>query len=235
MTHRFSLALLLALFLAPAVGWAQTTYVVTVAASTDGNPRSDPWSVVYYIGGEESAELTLMRGETYVFEIGDGATTHPFYISTSDVGGGAGVWNEGVEGNFATTGNTLTFTVPASAPDLLSYECGAHPRMGWQLNIVNPVANEDEAQPLALDLGAAFPNPFAERATLTLSLTEPQEATVEVFDLAGRRVAVLHDGLLAGGEEHAFTLGAAGLADGTYVVRVRAGEHTAERRVTLVR
>jgi hypothetical protein len=234
MTHRFSLSLIL-LFLVPAVTHAQTTLAVTVAASTGDNPRSDPWPVVYYVDGEESAELTLVRGETYVFEVGSGAEVHPLYISTSDVGGGEGVWSEGVEGNFATTGNALTFTVPMSAPDLLYYECGAHPRMGWRLNITNPVSNEEDAQPLALELGAAFPNPFAERTTLTLSLEEPQEVTAEVFDVAGRRVATLHEGLLSGGRSHTLTLEAAGLAGGTYVVRVRAGEHTAERRVTLVR
>lgn len=235
MTHRFNLLLILALVLAPVVVQAQTTYAVTVAASTGDNPRSDPWPVVYYVDGQESAELTLVRGETYVFEVGSGAEIHPFYISTSEVGGGGGVWTEGVTGNFSTAGNTLTFVVPMSAPDLLYYECGAHPRMGWQLNIANPVANEDEAQPLALELGPAYPNPFSERTTLTLSLTEAQEVTVAVYDVAGRRVATLHDGRLAGGRAHAFALDAAGLADGTYVVRVRAGDRVAERRVTLVR
>lgn len=233
MIHRFSLFVLLALFLAPAVQ-AQTTYAVTVATSTGDNPRSDPWPVVFYIDGEESAELTLVRGETYDFEIGAGAQIHPFYISTDDEGGGAGVWNEGVTGNFATTGNTLTFTVPETAPDLLYYECGAHVRMGWRLNIVNPVANEEEVQPLALDLGTAFPNPFEASTRLRVTLPEARTVTVEVFDAAGRRVRVLHDGPLAAGTTP-FEFSARGLASGVYTVRAVAGEHTVERRVTLVR
>lgn len=235
MQRRYAIfPVLFTLLLLPAVH-AQTTFAVTVISNTADNPRPNPWPVVYAIDGAESAALTLTRGQTYVFEIGAGANSHPFYISTSDVGGGAGVWSEGVTGNFATTGGTVTFTVPASAPDLLYYECGNHPRMGWQLNIVNATSSEEEAQPSALTLDAAFPNPFAEATTLTLTLASPQLVTVDVFSTTGQRVATLHDGILSSGRAHPFTLDAAGLADGTYIVRATAGETTVERRVTLVR
>lgn len=230
----FFFPILFALLLLPAAH-AQTTFAVTVASNTADNPRSNPWPVVYFIDGQESPELTLTRGQTYVFEIGAGANSHPFYISTSETGGGAGVWSEGVTGNFATTGGTVTFTVPMTAPDLLYYECGNHPRMGWQLNIVNATSNEEGSQPSALTLDAAFPNPFADATTLTLTLASPQDVAVEVFSTSGRRVATLHNGMLSSGRAHPFTLDATGLADGTYVVRATAGERTVERRVTLVR
>ncbi len=230
------LLLFFALLLALPTAQAQTTYAVTVISSTAENPRPDPWPVVYAIDGVESQALTLVRGETYVFEVGSGAASHPFYISTSELGGGAGVWNDGVTGNFSTTGNTLTFEVPLTAPDLLYYECGAHPRMGWQLNVVdNTTGTEDKAQPLALQLDAAYPNPFSAQTTLTLELDVPQLVNVAVFDVAGRRVATLHDGMLSSGRAHPFTLSAADLADGTYVVRAAAGNTVVERRVTLVR
>ncbi len=225
----------LALLLAVQTVHAQTTFAVTVIASTGANPRPDPWPVVYAIDGAESPELTLVRGQTYTFEVGSGANSHPFYISTSEVGGGAGVWTEGVTGNFSTTGGTLTFIVPMSAPDLLYYECGNHPRMGWRINVTNATSTEEEAQPAALTLDAAFPNPFAEQTTLMLTLSTPQEVTVEAFSTNGRRVATLHSGMLSSGRAHPFTLDGVGLADGTYIVRATAGEKVVERRVTLVR
>ncbi len=237
MTIRYSLAALLILLFALPTVQAQQTFAVTVIGSTGDNPRPDPWPVVYAIDGVESDALTLVRGETYTFEIGAGANSHPFYISTSEVGGGAGVWTEGVTGNFATTGQTLTFTVPMTAPDLLYYECSNHPRMGWELNIINAVSNEDEAQPVALSLGAAYPNPFDARTRLDLTLDRAQEVTVVVFDVAGRRVATLHEGMLAGGQVHTFAFDATelDLADGTYLVRATAGDTVVERRITLVR
>ena len=51
-------------------------------------------------------------------------------------------------------------------------------------------------------------------------MDEPSTATVAVFDALGRRVALLHEGPLAEGP-HAFTLDAAALAPGLYVVTAR--------------
>ena len=103
------------------------------------------------------------------------------------------------------------------------------------MNIVNATSSEEDTQPPALALDAAFPNPFADATTLTLTLATPQEVVVEVFSTNGRRVATLHRGMLSRGRAHPLTLGATGLADGTYVGRATAGERTVERRVTLVR
>ncbi len=55
-----------------------------------------------------------------------------------------------------------------------------------------------------------------------------------VFDALGREVALLHAGPLAAGANR-LVWRAAGLAPGTYVVRVTAGASTATRTVTLAR
>lgn len=236
MTHRFSFSLVLLLVLAPAAAHAQTPFTVTVEAKSADHPYNGMGHPDgFVIDGEEANELTLVRGEMYTFQMDGVPAFHPFYLSTSEAGAGAEPYTDGVTGTGATGSDVLTFVVPMDAPDLLWYQCQNHQFMGWRITITNPVGNEDDAQPLALELGAAFPNPFAERTKFTLRLAEPQDVAVGVFDVAGRRVATLHDGLLSSGREHVFTFDANGLADGTYVVRVRAGERTAERRVTLVR
>src|SRR5690606_22195083 len=107
---------------------AQTTYTVTVANKTANHPWvNQGWPEGYLIDGEEGAELTLVRGETYVFQLQNVAQVHPFYISTNESGGGAGIYDEGVEGNMATGNGTVTFTVPEDAPDILYYQCAFHP------------------------------------------------------------------------------------------------------------
>ncbi len=98
-----------------------------------------------------------------------------------------------------------------------------------------PVSAEDDASaPQTAALSAAHPNPFRGAATVTLALPEAQRVEVALFDVLGRRVAVLHDGPLASGT-HALTLDGAGLPSGVYVVRAQSERFTASRRVTVVR
>ncbi len=87
-------------------------------------------------------------------------------------------------------------------------------------------------------LGAA-PNPFNPLTEVRFRLPAAMAARVAVFDMAGRRVAVLADGVLAEGD-HAVRWNGAdaegrGVASGTYYVRLSAGGATQVRAVTLVR
>lgn len=238
MTIRYPLVAMLALLWAVPTAQAQTTFQVAVETKTASHPYSGMGHPAgYVIDGEEANELTLVRGETYVFQMNGVSSVHPFYLSTSDAGAGAGVFPDGVTGNGVSGDGTLTFEVPMTAPDLLWYQCLNHQFMGWRMNIVNPVSNEEEAQPVSLSLSAAYPNPFAARTRLDLTLERAQDVTVAVFDVAGRRVATLHEGILSASQPHTFAFDATDLnfAGGTYVVRATAGETVVERRITLVR
>ncbi len=86
---------------------------------------------------------------------------------------------------------------------------------------------------------ALAPNPFNPRTRVRWRLAEPGRARVEVFDLRGRRVALLADEVLPAGP-HEVTwdgLGDAGgtLPSGTYFVRLRAGGREQVRRAMLLR
>jgi len=86
-----------------------------------------------------------------------------------------------------------------------------------------------------LRLSRPHPNPSEGGSRVMLSLDRSERVTVALFDVAGRRVAVLHDGLLAAGT-HAFTLDPVGrLPQGVYFVRASAGGRTASARWTRVR
>jgi hypothetical protein len=67
------------------------------------------------------------------------------------------------------------------------------------------------------------PNPFRDTAEVTLTLAEPAEVTAAVYDVLGRRVALLHEGALSSGS-HPFTLDGAALPAGVYVVRAVVGK-----------
>lgn len=89
----------------------------------------------FTVDGVQGKELTLIRGQTYEFNV-NVPTSHPFYISTDSVGQSAGVYSQDVTGNFVTNG-VLTFTPDTQTPDTLYYQCNNHANMGWKLNIVD--------------------------------------------------------------------------------------------------
>ncbi len=99
----------------------------------------------------------------------------------------------------------------------------------------NPtVASETGAAPGEAALSAVHPNPVRGRAAFTLSLARPERVTVAVFDVLGRRVAVLHEGPLAAGA-HALTLDGSALPAGVYLVRAAGETFGLVQRATLVR
>jgi hypothetical protein len=86
----------------------------------------------------------------------------------------------------------------------------------------------------ALVLGASQPNPFARSTRIPFTLARRAHTELAVFDLAGRRVATLVDGVREAGA-HAATFEARGLAAGVYLVRLAADGASRSRRVLVCR
>ena len=99
-------------------------------------------------------------------------------------------------------------------------------------------ADAEASIPTAFALGAAYPNPFSERAVLEVAVPEDSEIRVIVYDVLGRTVAVLMDERVEAGRYEA-VLDARGLASGTYLVRMTEGPSgsafVATQRITVVR
>jgi len=79
-----------------------------------------------------------------------------------------------------------------------------------------------ETTPAGFRLAPAQPNPFNPSTTLTVSLAETGVASLKVYDLAGREVATLLDGVQAAGERQV-TFQAGMLPSGTYFAVLRRG------------
>ena len=84
-------------------------------------------------------------------------------------------------------------------------------------------------------LSRAYPNPFNPQAQFTLAVSLAQNVVVELYDVVGRRVSVLHDGNMEANESYRFTVDGSGLASGTYFVRVQGETFTASQRMTLLK
>lgn len=84
------------------------------------------------------------------------------------------------------------------------------------------------------------PNPFNPLTMIVYELVEPVPVNLEVFDLTGRRIAVLRDGTVEMAGRHAVEwtgrdhLGQL-VPSGVYCYRLRAGAHSETRKMVLIR
>ena len=91
----------------------------------------------------------------------------------------------------------------------------------------------DERVP-ALTLSVA-PNPSGGRATVHLFTAETQRVDVTVYDILGRLVATLHDGLVPARSPFTVAFDVTTLAPGSYAVRAASASGVAMQRVVVLR
>ncbi len=80
-----------------------------------------------------------------------------------------------------------------------------------------------------------WPNPFNGRTNISVSLVEPEEVSVVVYDALGRTVTTLHEGPLAGSRIHEFVWDSGTHASGAYIIRIIGQSFEAIRSVTLLK
>lgn len=86
-----------------------------------------------------------------------------------------------------------------------------------------------------LSLSPVMPNPVGDRASVSISVAETSPATLTIYDVQGRAVASLFDGVADAGSLLTVSLEAPGLSPGTYVVVLVASGYTASRTFQVVR
>lgn len=109
-------------------------------------------------------------------------------------------------------------------------------RIPFEIGVTEANSTEDESTiPSVFALRPNYPNPFADRTTLTFDLPTSASASLTVYNVLGQRVAVLLDAetLEAGVHEVAFDAG--NLTTGTYIVQLRARDYVGSQRITVVR
>ena len=100
-----------------------------------------------------------------------------------------------------------------------------------------PTSTEAEASPPpepAFSLVALGPNPVASRTRFALTVPSAQRTSVEVYDLLGRKVFLLYDGVVPGHVSYEIVLDASGLPSGTYLCVARTATGTVSRAFHVV-
>lgn len=91
-----------------------------------------------------------------------------------------------------------------------------------------------ETIPQKFSLSQNYPNPFNPTTVISYVLPAASEVTLEVFDMLGRRVAVLVDGTETAGR-HEVRFDAGNLSSGVYIYRIRASQFVQTRQMVLVK
>lgn len=187
-------------------------YAVTVAP--DGTPVAPP--VQLTTDPAHDGNPTFVAGRHVVFHT-DRAGTFGFWNSPLS---GSGVWAE------LELPGTNEFD-PAGSPKGFQFAFAG-------TEYFNGKSTGSADRPGAGLTAAAYPNPFNPYTTLRFTLTKAGDVRLEVFDVLGRRVALLADGPHTAGP-HAVRFDAPGLPTGTYLYRLQAGAEVITQRITLVK
>jgi len=179
----------------------------------------------------ESGDL-LLAGTVY-----DGPGNPDFYVGRVMLndsvrwmrryGGASNEWAEDMkvtaDGGCIIAGRTTSFGVS-----------------GWEAYVVRmaPVYNPNDAEPRVtvpeeLSL-SAYPNPFNPNATLQFDLPRAGYVRLSVFDVLGREVSELINGMTAAGP-HSLTFNGATLPSGIYFARLEAAKTVQTRKLMLLK
>jgi hypothetical protein len=171
--------------------------------------------------------VSVKNGEMNSYDVrpyGCGEFATPFETSEHQIGGGT----------FDPASGLLYLTVQRADRDQGTY---ANPPVVivYSFDLTIPVRRLPDAQSAAqgLDL-RAIRAANGGGVTLALRASRTQHVIVAVYNVCGRRVAVLHDGMIGAGSSHCVNLQKSLLGDGSYVVRATGEDASAGLRVAVV-
>ena len=107
---------------------------------------------------------------------------------------------------------------------------------GWE-NYGESFEDITEANALSVEsyaLGNAYPNPFNPTATIAYDLVESVNVSLVIYDVTGRTVATLVDGLMPAGK-HLAEFNGQGLSSGVYFYKLTAGTFTDTKKMVLMK
>lgn len=99
--------------------------------------------------------------------------------------------------------------------------------------VINEQEKNDEVDLQELN-SSNYPNPFNPTTNIRFTLTEKNLVSLVVYDMLGREVATLVDGVLSAGEQ-TVRFDASNLANGMYVYKLRAGNQEVIKKMTLIK
>ncbi|MGE5435804.1 MAG: T9SS type A sorting domain-containing protein [Syntrophothermus sp.] len=164
------------------------------------------WSPATVLAGDKNIDEIFANVAQYLTDDGANYTAHSVYLA--DAHTGVFVFGEGVSGDEPIIYKTVTVPKPTGVND-------------------NITVNNFELQ-------QNYPNPFNPSTLIKFSIAERSNVTLKVFDMLGREVATLLNGVQEAGS-HQVTFDASKLSTGMYIYTINAGNFSESKKMMLLK
>jgi aminopeptidase N len=184
---------------------------IVTTALPDGAPGSDYSALVEARGGQQP----------YMFEVTEGFLPPGLTLdeNTGDITG------------IPDTEGVYSFTIRCT-------DSSTQPKTDTQEFVIDigyvDVDQDTPPIPMQALLIGNYPNPFNNSTVIKFSLSEPQNISLEIFNMLGQKVAVLHDGYLNAGQ-HEIVWNAGSASSGVYFYKLTADNSSEVRKMTLLK
>lgn len=210
--------------------------------------RDIAFKLVKIGNGETATSLNILFPYDNV-TVGEMPHAYPLFVYLTDASGL--LVEDAVEVNFSSTGNGFftdeklsttngivvnNYITDKNGPSEFSVTVTASGLESASLNNVFVTENEEaETQlPSSFSLQQNYPNPFNPSTVISYQLPMGSHVSLKVFDMLGREVANLVNGMQAGGS-YQINFDASQLSSGMYIYRLEAGSFSETRRMMLIK
>ncbi len=201
-----------------------------------GNPNDLPLSGDYDADGDWT--IGLYRPSTCVFYLDYNNDRVPDLVRSFGDGG-----DEPIIGDWNGNGHfTIGIYRPSTQYFWLDYNNDGTADRGFKIKRESgtyKLASGDDLAtyntlPTTFSLEQNYPNPFNPRTTISYSLPEASQVTLDIYNILGQKVATLVDEYQEAGE-HQVNWNSTGQSSGIYFYRLKAGEATEARKMLLLK
>ncbi len=230
-------------------GYLRFAHVFTGGASASNDVFTDSDGISYITGthngnvdfdpGLDEAIMTSDDGSDVFVASYDslGAFRTMFSLPSTGLSAGQGVAVDALQNVILTGGFGGELDVDYGAGEDIRIGAGQNDIFMARFSSAGRVSvgtESTESLPADFTASAPYPNPFSSRVHVQLEVASSQQVAVEVYDLLGRVVSSLHDGVLPAGK-HQLTWDGTGVSNGVYFIRMTSGASQHTQRAVLMR
>lgn len=208
-------------------------HIWTLEADANGTLYAGTYGGGLYVSADNGTTWKKKDGLSsgYVYSI-NATGNGQVYLST---------WNSGVYMSDNSGGSWMQMGMKGQGASAVIYQpvsktlfAGTSDGRIYRISAGTTAVEKEQTNAVSYSLDQNYPNPFNPTTSIRYSLPAAGLVRLEVYDMLGKRVAVIADGFESAGE-HTVQFDASGLSSGIYFYKLQSGAYTAIRKLVLLK